>query len=333
MRKVKEILKKTFLYDLKWWIKNRKALFNDLFYWSRLHLKYNGSVAMKKDQIKLENRIRIGIHGIEKGFSFRKVRLGFGEEKIKILCGNIQEYIKRYGEDEFVLESISTLKYYLEKNTEAKNVGSIERLFFQLVDGLKTKVFESQKATIEIKKSDVDNVLSAIDFESFLSTRHSYRYFSPDSIDKKTLNEAFRLAEYTPTACNRQAQKVFVFEGKEKEEVANWQVGCKGFIEEFQYLLLITVDQRAYFQSEINQMYVDGGLYAMNLLHCLHAVGVATIPLTAGSFSGKKRELLKKYAINQYDTPIMFIAIGSRPETANVNLSKRKAFENYVMWK
>ena len=189
-------------------------------------------------------------------------------------------------------------------------------------------ITECKVGTVSIDKKAVDEAID-IDYLKFIQSRHSYRYFTKNA-NIEQIKQALEIARYTPTACNRQPQLVHIYQGKEMEEVLTIQHGALGFIDEMSYCILITADMRAYSKIELYQAYVDGGLYAMNLLNALHSTGLGTIPLTCGHLQGTGRKKLMEFGVKEYECPVLVIGIGGREDIAEVNVSPRKEYDEYV---
>lgn len=294
--------------------------------------KFNGCFETEEDAVKLENYIRISVHGIEKGFSYRTPKPAFGKEKILNLLNmlNVYSTLARHKED-FISDSLSTIKYYLNEFKDNKDVKEIEQAYNNLASKVSDSIV-AKPATLQIDKSEVDSILSSIDYESFIASRHSYRFYAHTPVNQELLRKALRISEHTPTACNRQAQKVYVFTGEEKDKLLN--IGpSRGFVSEIDTAILITVDMRAYFGDEFYQCYVDGGLYAMNLINAIHSTGLGCIPLTAGMFAvNQRKELCERFNIPLNEAPIITIGIGNREESAQVNASYRKSYTEYTIF-
>jgi len=295
-------------------------------------LQYNGAIGTLSDTSKLENRIRICVHGIEKGFSHRNVRPAFGVDKIACLLDLLRIYVGLEGFNKrFCEDCLSTIKYYLDQFSSNDKISDIKITYQRIVSIVDAKI-EARNATINISKADVDKILSGIDYEEFIASRHSCRFFTKVPVDQTLLEKAFKIAEHTPTACNRQAQKVYVFRGDQKQKLLNISPS-RSFVEEIDTALLVTVDMRAYFSDEAWQCYVDGGLYAMNLLNAIHSTGLGCIPLTASVYAvSKRKELCDTFNIPLNEAPIICIGVGNREDNYQVNASYRRPFSDYVSY-
>lgn len=131
------------------------------------------------------------------------------------------------------------------------------------------------------------------------------------------------LAQRTPSACNRQGWKTHVFTDDKSVELMNWQGGCHGFENELRYSILVTANLKAFLSYEVHQAYVDGGLYAMNLINALHSLGLGCIPLSCG-FEYEKLQGLEKFGIQKNEVPIVIIAFGHLQDKFRVAVSTRK---------
>lgn len=295
-------------------------------------VKYNGSFETNDDAVKLENKIRVSVHGIEKGFSYRSPKPAFGIDKILGLLTMLQHYrTLPEASETFFKDCLSTVKFYIETYKGYEKIDPIVKRYDALVASVGGCI-EAKDATVNINKSDVDAILNSINYEEFVASRHSYRFYAKTPVDKELLKKALKIAEHTPTACNRQAQKVYVFTGEEKNKLLN--IGpSRGFVTEVDTAILITVDMRAYFSEEFYQCYVDGGLYAMNLINAIHSTGLGCIPLTASMFAvNQRKELSERFNIPLNEAPIITIGIGNREESAQVNASYRKSYKEYTIF-
>lgn len=92
---------------------------------------------------------------------------------------------------------------------------------------------------------------------------------------------------------------------------------------------MVTADYNSFFGGEIHQPYVNGGMYAMNLLLSLHSKGLGTVPLNMGFHYDKLKKLKTICDIKDNQVPIMLIGVGIISDEINVAVSKRFDFERY----
>lgn len=283
MRKIKE-----HIYYLKNITRTQKSFLYDIYSFWKITSKFNASCNTDDDIEKMQYILLRENHTIEKGLSMRKPKKGFGQEKVKKLLERLNLYYSKYGEVDikFLAYPLGTIKHYIEymKSTGIE-IDSIENEYNNLLSLTKLDVPNSAGVT-QISKKQILNECNR-DFKSLLFSRHSIRYFSNTPVEKEIIEKALILAQRTPSACNRQGWRTHVFLGDTSVDLMKWQGGVRGFENEIRCSVLVTANLKAFLYYEIHQAYIDGGLYAMNLINALHSLGLGTIPLSCG-FTYKK---------------------------------------------
>ncbi len=288
----------------------------------RLTSKYNASHHTDEDIEKMQYTLLRENHIIEKGMSMRNPRKGFGQEKVYALLERLQKYLKLYGDKEFIRYPLSTIKNYILYTEERGTpLPKIKNKYNELEENIGIGVVIPHAGIVELTKEDILSRCNK-DFESLLYSRHSLRYFSSEPIEQTTIIKALQLAQRTPSACNRQAWKTHVYQGNRSVELIKWQGGSKGFEEECRYSILVTANLKAFLSHEVHQAYIDGGLYAMNLINALHSLGLGCIPLSCG-FEYSKLQQLKQFGIPDNEVPILIIAFGNLQDNFYVAVSTR----------
>ena len=309
-------------------VRKINSIFRDSFFaesilfWFSLR-KHNASVKTTACREKMEYTLLRENHVIEKGMSMRKPKIGFGQKKVLNLCKKLLKYKKIYSSEnpKFLNYPISTIKRYIEYTKATGTVISeIESAWMKLSDG--GHYNEVQSGIELISKDEVTKKFSS--FADFVKNRHSIRYFSRIAPDPKVIDEALKIAQQTPSACNRQGWKVHVFKKDDCKKILEWQSGARGFEDEPTIIFLVTANMRAFLHYEPFQAYVDGGMYAMSLIYALHSVGLGTIPLSCGFHHSKLKSLHKLFDIPQNEVPIEIIACGTLEDKFNIAVSKRK---------
>ena len=107
-------------------------------------------------------------------------------------------------------------------------------------------------------------------------------------------------------------------------------LGSKGFNKQMQCAILVCGDLRNYGFYEQNLPFVDGGLYAMNLLYSLHYYGLATIPLTMGHKWRITKKIKQEMRIPSYEVPVLLIGVGTFKDDYKVAVSHRYMYKDYV---
>lgn len=134
--------------------------------------------------------------------------------------------------------------------------------------------------TAGIKHDTRENLLSNADkpFPEFFYSRHSMRQFDGRTINVEDIKKAIKIAQKAPTACNRQASKVYMYTDKETNVALGELIaGNTGFQQEVQNYLVVTADVSAFYDTfERNQVYVEAGLFSMALVEALHYYGIGS---------------------------------------------------------
>lgn len=263
---------------------------------------------------QLEARITKEYHAIEKGLSYKNLRFGFGEQPLY----NLLELLKKYTSKMYSIDShcyktaISTLYEYVSLHEEHNKENLIP------VENLKQKVKDLDETNNRLggvtylNKEEIEKNLLG-DFKEFSLSRHSVRDYSNEPVDEELLQQAYNLAQSTPSACNRQSWKVKIVSDKNmKKIIRENQNGNRGFGEYVDKFIVITSDTQYYAKPrERNQANIDGGMYAMNLLYALHYYGIATVSLSASLMIDQEIILRKKLNISESENFIMFIGVGN----------------------
>lgn len=301
-------------------------IFNDYLHDYIRFTKFSASISSETQQNQIASIIK-DYHAIEKGLALPQPKIGFGQDKILKLIDKLELYKKQYGNDIFTEISLSTLKEYLEfdkENNQQANpvIALIENLLNDDDDDSPRKL----GGTLTVTKKELDDSIN-IDFSKFFRSRHSVRDFSQVPVNRDTLYRVIENALYTPSVCNRQAWKVFLVDDSNptlKQQLLNIQNGNTGFGSTIHTLLVVTGKLGSFFEYERNQVYIDGGMFAMSIILGLHAEGLGACCLNT-SFTASRERLFKKIMNTDEDiVPIMFIGVGNLKESFKVAASHRK---------
>lgn len=262
----------------------------------------------KNNDEMLATKMRLIIHPLEKALSLKNVRAGFGKEKVIKLIALYEQYGKLNGKDKQVLElTESILLNYIDFQKQYDvDLSFIPQKFFEKAAD------KSISGAIDITKESFD-VLK--DFEAIAQNRHSIRNYAPEKVDREKIAEAVRIAQTAPSACNRQATRVYVCDNEEKcKKIMARHGGMRGFTDTAA-ILAVTGDLNLY-QSEFERhtLFVDGGIFLMNLLYALGSQGIANCPIIWGSEPDKDSFLHKLLNIPESETIVSLVMVGNLPK-------------------
>ncbi len=301
------------------------ALVKELYKYFRIIRRHNGSGDTMSSPGKLKALIMRESHVLEKGMSMPNPHFPFGKDRAMGLIAIIKAYLEIPGHDtDIASHAVDILfKYISLHSSNGVALDEIGRQASMLANKV-SATGDDACGTIDVNRNTIREEAKK-DFEHLMKSRHSYRSFSDEEVPYSIVEEALRISSMTPSACNRQAWRTHVYQGAEASDILTWQEGCRGFADKIRNIIVVTADLNAFFAHEIFQAYVDGGLYAMNLINSLHFLGVGTIPLSCG-FSQDKLEQLHKFGIPDNEVPIVIIGLGIIPERTSVAASQRIPF-------
>ena len=219
------------------------------------------------------------VHSIEKGLSIEAPRPGFGYDKIKKLSAMVQEYV-RLEEPNMtcVYAACDAMEAYIAfhdaKDFQTKEYMEIKGMYERMKPyRLSAPGQQRYGGVLRIQKSDLDYDVEEI--EKLFATRHSVREFS-GKVPLEDVKKAIELAGRAPSACNRQAVRVYMIDSRQYlKDMKTNLAGVGGFAEDAEYFLLITGKLSAY-EQEYNQFIVSAGIFAGYLSLALQTYHIAS---------------------------------------------------------
>lgn len=317
----------SFLKSKKNLLTSRRKIEKIYNYDKNRYLKFSDSLDVSFRENLIGKIIR-KYHVIEKGLTMPNMRGGFGQNVINGLILDCNSYIQYYGlDDSQVKHAISVIIEY--QNIHADMNYSFDKDFEDnIFIFLKSVSLFSPSCQRELTKLEYFDKSHA-PFNEFAKSRFSLRHFTDQEIPYDSIVSALELAQTAPSACNRQTSRVYLYTQKSKiGEILDTQGGNRGFGHLANKLIIITSDVKFFSSdSERNQCYVDGGIYAMNLLYSLHHYGIGACILNCSNSVSKDLKLRKMCDISDSEVFIAMIACGIPPEEFKVARSERYEFD------
>ena len=304
-------------------VNNLNGVFNT---YKKLFYKYSYIDNKCETKEQFEASITRLYHTLEKGMAYQNYRPAFGKDNVDLLINSLEQYAKKYSVDTFFYETaLSCLNAYIEKN---RKYGVVDLDLEERVHSLPGKA-NNYGGTMSIKPYSRDE-LSKMNYECIIKSRHSLRHFSSRPVEMEVLIDVLKLAQFTPSACNRQGWKTKIIQDKPLiKEILLYQNGNRGFGHEFDKLLIVTSDLQ-YFQRgrEAFQAFIDGGMYAESVLNALFYYGIAAVPLSASLTEIQETRVRQLANLKESEILILFIGVGNYPEdginACSTTKSKRK---------
>lgn len=291
-----------------------------------IFLKHS-NILSKDTQLKCIGKIVHIYHVIEKGLTMPSMRPGFGKGKMLQLIDECLNYQTKFDTNNSqFLHALGVIEEYKRVHSEINF--TIDKELQSKINFLLEKVKEVPYVEQIVTTNDIYFSSYNAPFNKFSESRHSVRNYK-GKIELAQINKAIELAQNAPSACNRQPSRVHIVENKELiTSIFKIQDGNRGFGHLADKVIIVTSDLSAYQGgNERNLAYVDGGMYAMNLLYALHFNKIAACPLNWATIPSDDLKLREVVAIPNSEVVILIIACGNAPNEFKLAASKRNDYK------
>lgn len=264
-------------------------------------------------------------HSIEKGLAMIEVRPAFGRpawSELKDLLRKARDMgLDRRHPAMVMVESciVNYVDFHQRLNVDLPNELKWLDQEYKLLKST------SSPSTIVVERAAVQTAAQG-NFRELLAARHSFRMFGDGEVDERLLLDAIELATCSPSVCNRQSSKVYAIrDTKLIARCLEIQGGNRGFGEGVKALLIVTGNLEAFRGArERYQVWIDGGLFSMNLLNGLAFVGLAACPLNWSAEVKQDKQLRRILPIGRSENVIMMVGVGNLREESRVARSPRR---------
>lgn len=293
--------------------------------------KYSATNGVKNKK-QLTGQIIKTYHVIEKGLSMPNTRFGFGKDPLNSLISLCSSFKERFGEsDEQYQHAIGVIIEYEEFHKLHNHELDIEILkkIDKLKNDLSIAVLPGKQ--VEVGSNDYFKD-SASDFVLFSNSRHSVRNYSEEEVPLSLIKQSISLVRNTPSACNRQTVRAYVYSDKTQiDDILAVQGGTRGFGHLANKLIIVTAELGVFIGlNERNQGYIDGGMFAMNLLYALHNSKIAACILNCSILPSKDMKLRTLTGIKESEVFIAMISCGYVPENFKLATSRRNNIDDII---
>jgi nitroreductase len=297
------------------------------------YLRYSNSLCWStSERQRLEALLFFYYHKIEKALALPEVKPLFGLGYIETTLDLMDRWLAMTADTQAPVfcGAYAALACYREHTAQAlaqRRPDLVQRIDKLLADHKDMPADRARGGALAIQAEDMRPACPPADFERFVFQRHSVRNFAKRPVPDANIEYAIKLAQRSPSVCNRQCWRVHVFTSSaDKALVLQHQNGNEGFGHLADRILLITADLRSFLSSgERNQAYVDAGMFAMTLLYALQAQGIASCCLNLCTSFTEDVALRRVCRIPAWETAVMMIAIGYPPDSLSVAASARNS--------
>lgn len=255
----------------------------------------------------IATKIRLLAHALEKGMSLPNPRAGFGREKVLFLIELCNEYNLMKGASD--TQAISVAKGVVSSYIKFQESHGVDVNFIPEFFRKECSEDTTGGGTIHIVRGQATTRFSEIAHK-----RHSLRYFSPTPVRQSDIENAVALAQTAPSACNRQPINIYACTQSDRiDEILKLHGGMRGFGKPT-VIFAITGDLVLYQgEYERNTVFVDGGLFCMNLLYALDSYGIASCPIIWGCNPSDDKKMGKIMGIPESHKICILVAAGYFP--------------------
>jgi len=308
-------------------IYSRLNTFRQYIYDLKVYQQFNGAKS-KNNTSQLEGKIIAHYHVLEKGLSHPTPKNCFSLPVVKGLIKLIHQYdaLTRIRSRQ-VDVAVEVLKQYL---TFPTNQSCITVNLIASISSLRC-ISKFNSGSYEFTRSEFFKNSEA-NFGDFALSRYSVRDFTDEDVSVDLLKEVVKIAQKTPSVCNRQTAKVHLLINKKdiKNHLA-LQNGNRGFGYKINKLLIVSSDLYFFEGSrERNQAFVDGGMFAMSILYALHYHKIGAVALNWAYDNKQDKALHDLGRVPENEKIILFIGVGYPPDNFKVAVSDRRSL-NEVM--
>lgn len=291
----------------------------------RIFYKYSFYKKSIKHKKNYESFLTKQYHIIEKGLAMPHPRENFGVPKIKELISVSYDYFRQFGKSQLLESIAATLTEYLRVNETFEKAHPTE---YKLINDFIRQFTPNNKGGVRY----VSPTTSISNYAEFVETRASIRHFGDKNVTTEYVEKAIEIARHSPSVCNRQNWKVHLYtHPQEINQLLRFQDGNNGFGNTINKLLIITSDSKGFTNLEGNQIYIDGGLFTMNLLLSLHSLGIGSCCLNLCVPYTKEKAIKEIGNIHESERLIMMIGVGYFSENTKVALSDKKSVEEILV--
>lgn len=289
--------------------------------------RWSSSSGGQLKESQLQAWIIADYHKIEKALALRDPRPGFGTAIVNRLLDNLESYALNHGINRTWHVARNVLFAYQEFHARrGYDIGELDRRILQLSTAKEHSNQSKPDGGVDHLSRGEILAKSKVDLREFFASRHSIRHFSTEPVEFSTIEEAVRMAQKTPTVCNRQSPKVYAYADQaDRKKVLSCQMGNSGFGDQAAVVLVVTSDIQTFFSAgERNQCWIDGGLFSMSLIYALHSLGLGSCCLNWSVERKHDIQLRNVTGIPESESIIMLIAVGHLPSNLRVAQSPRK---------
>lgn len=165
-----------------------------------------------------------------------------------------------------------------------------------------------------------------------MQQRRSVRWFTEEPVPTDLVAQAIQMASQAPSACNRQPFFVKMSQvPAQAASIAKLAMGTSGFAENIRCLCVIVGDQSCYeAERDRHVIYVDGGLFAMQLMLALETLGLSSCPINWPDIESLELKIQRRLKLAVFHRPVMLLAVGYADQNGGIPASVKKTSDQLL---
>lgn len=277
----------------------------------------------------IARQLQMYSHILEKGLAMRDFRPFFGKDVVMGLCNYLEQSKGKQGiPPQIIVVAIAVIDSYLKKhdnltgsNQELELIESVNKRLL----GFQSDIEEQERMGGILRLNADDLIRKAQGLGAAIESRHSVRMYEDKSIAQKEIDDCVRIASRSPSACNLQPTRIYVFHDRGKiKDLLEVQSGARGFHTEVPLLFILTYEISLQVGPRSRmQGYTDTGLFAQSLMLALLEKGIGSCPLNWAQEIHTDLRLRKLGKIKDSENIVMLISAGKLPREFQCAASSR----------
>jgi len=291
--------------------------------WLAYYLRYSATLS----KVYVPNHSRAWIlkeaHTLEKGLSFSSIRPYFGAAKRLKLLREVEASFLAGANQGPRSIAVGVLEDYLDWHERNGHTNEELRKLAEVVNGMERPTQSLRGGTLRYRRDYTAETTKS--YDSIVMERRSVRNFRPDPVPPEVIIEAVRVANYSPSVCNRQSWAVsLVQEPKMVRRMLDLQNGNKGFDDTIGNMIVVLADVRGFLDEyEVFEPFIDAGIFSGALVNALNAHNVGSCCLNLCVSHHMAMNVVRALDLEAGLFPVMMIACGYVADDCQVAMSAR----------
>lgn len=301
---------------------------------NQLRYKFNAlreGIEINKSEKTVLFNLRRNIHRLEKGLSYPTAKNVFAEDYIGATVKLLDVGLKTSELDQHTIcWATSVLSLYFQVVQETSTIKEAKSQFDKTLLQLGDEYKKDHVPYVSSKRPPLN-----ISYEALMDLsirRRSVRYFEDRKVDLEVVQQAYNIAKYAPSACNRQSFQFLFYNEKELvDKLSNVPGGVAGYT--LPAVIVVVGRYDGYFDvRDINAPVIDSSLSIMSFLYAAETLGLGTVCINWPNLPDREKRIRKLLDIKPHEFVIMMIGLGYPLDAGKIPYSAKRPNENVLLF-